>query len=56
MIGILSKNRKLVYSQNVLCARTIEKFVDWRQLAAVMHREAVIVMPSYSGGGNVVVA
>jgi hypothetical protein len=33
-----------------------EKFVDWRQSAAVMQREAVTVMPSCSGGGNVVVA
>jgi hypothetical protein len=30
-----------------------EKFVDWR--AAVMQREEVTVMPSCSGGGNVVV-
>jgi hypothetical protein len=33
-----------------------EKFVDWRQCTAVMQREAVTVMPSYSGRGNVVVA
>jgi uncharacterized protein YqgQ len=33
-----------------------EKFVDWRQCAAVMQREAVTIMPSCSGGGNVVVA
>jgi hypothetical protein len=33
-----------------------EKFVDWRQCAAVMRREAVTVMPSCSGGDNVVVA
>jgi hypothetical protein len=33
-----------------------EKFVDWRQCAAVMQREAVTVMPSCSGGGNVVMA
>jgi hypothetical protein len=33
-----------------------EKFVDLRQCAAVMQREAVTVMPSCSGGGNVVVA
>jgi len=33
-----------------------EKFVDWRQCVAVMHREAVTVMPSCSGGDNVVVA
>jgi hypothetical protein len=28
----------------------------YRQFAAVMQREAVTVMPSCSGGGNVVVA
>jgi hypothetical protein len=33
-----------------------EKFVDWRQCAAVMQMEAVIIMPSCGGGGNVVVA
>jgi hypothetical protein len=33
-----------------------EKFVDWRQCAAVMQREVVTVMPSFSVGGNVVVA
>jgi hypothetical protein len=33
-----------------------EKFVDWRQCAAVMNREAVTYVPSCSGGGNVVVA
>jgi hypothetical protein len=33
-----------------------EKFVNSRQCAAVMQREAVIVMPSYCGGGNLVVA
>jgi hypothetical protein len=33
-----------------------EKFVDWRQFAAVTQREAVTVMPSCSGMGNVVVA
>jgi hypothetical protein len=33
-----------------------EKFVDWRQCAAVIQRETVTVMPSCSGGGNVVVA
>jgi hypothetical protein len=31
------------------------KFVDWRQCAAVMQREAMTVTPSCSGGGNVVV-
>jgi hypothetical protein len=33
-----------------------EKIVDWWQCAAVMQREAVTVMASCSGGGNVVVA
>jgi hypothetical protein len=33
-----------------------EKFVDWRQCDIVIQREAVTVMPSCSGGGNVVVA
>jgi len=32
-----------------------EKFVFWRQCAAVMQREAVTVMPSCSGVDNVVV-
>jgi hypothetical protein len=32
-----------------------ERFVDWRQCAAVMQRKAVTVMPSCSDGGNVVV-
>jgi hypothetical protein len=32
------------------------KFVDWRQYAAVMQREAVTVIPSCSSAGNVVVA
>jgi hypothetical protein len=32
------------------------KFVDRRQFAVVMKREAVTVMPSCSGGGNIVVA
>jgi hypothetical protein len=33
-----------------------EKFVDWRQCAAVMQREARTVIPSCNDGGNVVVA
>jgi hypothetical protein len=32
------------------------KFVDWRQCAAVMQRKMVTLMPSYSGGDNIVVA
>jgi hypothetical protein len=34
----------------------VEKFVDWRQCAAVMRREAATIMQSCSGGSNVVVA
>jgi hypothetical protein len=33
-----------------------EKFVDWQQCSAILQREAVTVMPSCGGGGNVVVA
>jgi hypothetical protein len=33
-----------------------EKFVDWRQCDALMQREAVTLMSSCSGGGNVVLA
>jgi hypothetical protein len=33
-----------------------EKFMDWRQCAAVMQREAATVVPSYSCRSNVVVA
>jgi hypothetical protein len=33
-----------------------EKFIDWRQCAAFMRMEAVTVMPSCSGVGNVVMA
>jgi hypothetical protein len=33
-----------------------EKFVDWRQCAAVIQREVMTVMPSCSGGGNVIAA
>jgi len=33
-----------------------EKFTDWQQHTDVMQREAVIVMPSCSGGSNPVVA
>jgi hypothetical protein len=35
---------------------SFEKFVDWRQCAAVMQRETVTVMPSCSGRGIVVMA
>jgi hypothetical protein len=39
----------------VIIRGPFEKFVDWRHCAAVMQREAVSVMSSCSGGGNVVV-
>jgi hypothetical protein len=45
-----------VYCVSVHVRGPLEKFVNWRQCAAVMEREAVIVMPSCSGGGIVVVA
>jgi hypothetical protein len=40
----------------MVTTKALAKFVDWRQCAAVMQREAVTLMPSCSGGGNVVVA
>jgi hypothetical protein len=51
-------NRILVMMCNlkILIRGPFEKFVDWRQCAAVMQREAVTVMPSCSGGGNAEVA
>jgi hypothetical protein len=36
--------------------KLIIRFEDWQQCTAVMQREAVTVMQSCSGGGNVVVA
>jgi hypothetical protein len=32
-----------------------ENFVDWRQCAAAIQREAVTLMPSCSGGDEVIV-
>jgi hypothetical protein len=53
--------RQLHYRQHTAKSNTLfigpfEKFVDWRQGAAVMQKEAVTVMPSCKSGGNVVVA
>jgi hypothetical protein len=42
--------------RNIQLRGPFEKFVDLCQCAAVMQREAVTIMPSCSGGGNVVVA
>jgi hypothetical protein len=50
----LKKYQKLV--RNINLRGKFERFVDWRQCAAVMQREAVTVMPGCSGGGNVVMA
>jgi hypothetical protein len=46
----------LFYKRHTRTKGTFEKFVDWQQCAAVMYKGAVTVMPSCSGGGNVVVA
>jgi hypothetical protein len=40
----------------ILIYEPFETFVTWLQCAAVMQSEAVTVMPSCSGEGNVVVA
>jgi hypothetical protein len=45
-----------MYTQIHTHTGPFEKLVDWRQCAAVMQREAVIVMPSCSCGDNVVLA
>jgi hypothetical protein len=46
----LGVDRKIIFK------RQFEKFVDWRQCAAVMQREAVTVTLNCIGGGSVVVA
>jgi hypothetical protein len=52
----LFRHKIMDVNYKVLVLRgTFEKFVDWRQFAAVMQRKAVTVTPSFSGGGNVVV-
>jgi hypothetical protein len=43
-----------IHQEALLVRGPFEKFVDWRQCAAVMHREAV-TYANFSGGGNVVV-
>jgi hypothetical protein len=43
-------------TSRVFLREPFEKFVDWRQCAAVLQKEIVTVMPSRSGGGDVVVA
>jgi hypothetical protein len=45
-----------VHNHLIKIREPFEKFVEWRQCAAVMQRGAVTIMPSCIGGGNVVVA
>jgi hypothetical protein len=53
----IKSNNQINYCPDLCKVRgPFEKFVDWRQCAAVMQREVVTVLPSCSGGGNVVVA
>jgi hypothetical protein len=59
--ALLRCGRKIsgAIGQHVIYCHTrgpFEKFVDWRQFAAFMQREAVTLMPNCSGGGSVVVA
>jgi hypothetical protein len=60
VLGWLYEQQTVIYVEVVVAylkvRRPFEKFVDWLQCAAVMQREAVTVMSSCSGGGNVVVA
>jgi hypothetical protein len=46
----------LLHSASTKIRGPFEKFVDWRQCAAVLQREALNVGPSCSGGGYVEVA
>jgi hypothetical protein len=46
----------ILYFITLIIRGLFERFVDWRQYAAVMQREAVTVMPSCSGESSVVVA
>jgi hypothetical protein len=62
-LDYMQKGRKIQQGEKVVevfwteyYGRPFEKFVDWRQCAAVMQREAVTVIPSSSGGGNLIVA
>jgi hypothetical protein len=41
---------------NLVIRGPFEKFVDWRQCANVMQREAITILPSCNDWGNVVVA
>jgi hypothetical protein len=58
----LSICMSLYWHKNLACITKVrirgpfEKFVDWRQCVAIMQMGAVNVMPSCSGGSNVVVA
>jgi len=54
-LSFMSPVSKLILTAISNKREPFEMFVDWRQCSAVMEREAVTVMPSYSGGGNVVV-
>jgi hypothetical protein len=51
----LQSDRSTYINNYVLIGGSFGKFVDWRQCAALMQREAVTVMQSFSGGGSVVV-
>jgi len=48
-LGDLCAVRKIILK----CMGSFERFGDWRPCAAFMKREAVTVMLSCSGGGNV---
>jgi hypothetical protein len=54
---LLTKHSVFIrYWRKVEVRGPFEKFVDWWQCAAVMQREAAIVMPSCRGGSKVVAA
>jgi hypothetical protein len=55
-INVASRTARNYISLCIIIRGPFEKFVDWRQCATVMQRETVTVIPSCSGGVNVVEA
>jgi hypothetical protein len=53
---LCNQNDHIINLNTFVLRGSFEKFVDWQQCAAVMQWEAVTLMPSCNGGGNVVLA
>jgi hypothetical protein len=55
MIRMMNREQKQE-SRSTYLRGPFEKYMNWRQCAAVMQREAMTVMPNCSSGGNVILA